>query len=1133
LIAPVSVPSELDAESKSSDRHILAPRLKAILTLFVWLVTLILSCLSAPSGGVRFEGEFFLFGTIVLSIGALILILRKRSVQAPLIVPLACFGLLMFFPQVISRSDVERSVTLDLYFVVLIIVPAFMDLWSWRVQVAVGISSLFALVLTFTQNGNAIPFSSLLLIATAALLASFTRFVQQREISEEIQRWRDLASRLLEQVSVKQFPEQVWNVMLMESVLLVALIFIDISLGQNELSPSVLTKFYGIAIAVFGSSLAVLVPAKRMPRVVMLTTTLIAFVLSLARIGYPESGAFFALPLICLFLVASFLHWTVELQLQLVWSSFVGDLLIKLASVRKSDVALGILSAIDETLHRFRAEIATLVLGGALSVFLISSLRRYRYSQFSQFVNLYDLNGTGKVSGTSPRIHLLENPCEDRILPERNRTLFFGLFSVGIVSSAISSRLLQSRGDVLGWSIVCTWVGFLLFWAALIYQERKNPKWPRLWTLGATLNALLILWPTVLLVSAGDAGAHWIFWPIVLCVGIGSIPWGFNQLIPLLLIDAGLGIELSYRLELSLEENSILLGAGILSALLSVQNARRLREKYLFVNFHRAIDRAKNEAEVLRVLSDYLLNLFGADAVFLSLNSAHLELLREGQSASLLPGAWPFESIRQEVVRTKSDALGVMVSPVNWLSGRFGFFNDQLGVVSPSAGILVELQGDRETPKPTADSEEVEEPRPPCLFIATSFPIFASVREQELMLTQMLAAVARLKLSSYLRAQAEERLSQAIEAQANQREYELNTLVHDINNTVQDLTLLCELILEDSTADPGTKSEDSLVIERVKRIATIARSVATVVSDAKRRRELERLQDLTPRELVEVTEIVRELVLFSTIRAERKRIQILIGEMPQQKLYALVSFREHLETILRNILNNGILYSRPGSNIGISVHANPRFVFIEVTDNGAGLSAEECEAVFSPGFRGKAASGIQGGLGLGLAESRRVARAAGGDIRASSQGIGRGSTFTVSLPRQDAPTQSSSGQNWALLVDDQSTLTDFYARAARAMHLEPRVASSVDEALEIVHTHGRPRLVMTDIHLGESDGLDLVQRLRELFGPQLPILVISGLNSDDVMRRVREVGATDFVAKPVGRRALFARIQSLVSSEGD
>ena len=318
------------------------------------------------------------------------------------------------------------------------------------------------------------------------------------------------------------------------------------------------------------------------------------------------------------------------------------------------------------------------------------------------------------------------------------------------------------------------------------------------------------------------------------------------------------------------------------------------------------------------------------------------------------------------------------------------------------------------------------------------------------------------------------------------------------------------------------------MLPRVKRIEGIARSVATVVSDAKRKREHEQLDYLRPRELVEVTAVVCEVLSFAKLRGERKRITVEGKQLPEEELWVKVSVREHLESILRNLLNNAIIYSPAGSTVVLGVHYHDSLVSIEVIDDGPGLTPEESEAIFERGVRGRHGSDVRGGLGVGLAESRRVAESAGGSLVAKSEGSGSGSIFTLSLPRHPAPPHLVHGESWALLVDDEPPLVDFYSRLAAGLQIEPFTASSVEDAVAILEERGQPSLVITDIALGGSDGLDLVRYLRSTFGTSVPILVISGLPDNDVAERARAAGATDFVHKPVGRRALFARIQSLL-----
>lgn len=1126
-----TVPSGISASHSDAEAEYLISRLKAALTLFVWLATLLLAGLGSLSHSpAPIIGKLTALGSIVLSLGVAALILAPRKRILTVAVPFCCFLFLITSLQFAGHPSSQRSVLLDLELVILIIVPAIFGLWSWKMQSVAGLAAVGTLLVRGILPDGALAVQTVVLICTAGLLATLVLRLQGAQPDSQTSRWQILASRLLHEASLRHLPQQLWSIMLLQSGLMVVLIFVDISLGRDELSSPVLAKLYGLIIVVFGSSLAVLLRPERVPRAIMLTCTLVGFILSLSRIGSLDSGVLQALPLVYLFLVTSPLHWGIEVQLQLVWSLLLGDLLIKSAAVRLASTSQTWFEIIGEMLAANRGEIAVMILGGTVSVLMASSIRRYRFSHLSQFVDLYQLSGTKEEDAEArmdeaARQTRLQGSIQIRALPERNRQLLFGLLCLGLFSCALSSRLLLLRSEPSGGLLVLTWMIFLLLWGVLFYQDRRASSWAHLWGFGAALKVLLLLWPTALLLTTEGSGHLWIFWPAALCLGIGFIPWNLQELVPIVLIEMALGVELSFRLGFGPEANAILLGAGVVGVLICLQNSRRLRERQVFTHYQKSLSECSGDAEVSLVLADYIRYLFDAEAVFISRNPEHLEYLRGDISFLLKKGDWPIRELRDGIVDPSREKKDVDIRAINWLPGKLTFFDRRLGMIAPACGLLVDIG--------PADAEGVTLPRM-LLFIVTTMPVYEATRDQELTVARMLAAMAGLKRREFAEQDERHRLSQAVEAQVIQREYELSTLVHDINNTVQDLTLLCEMILEDfpeEEAPPAPGAEPSVAL-RVKRIAAIARSVATVVSDAKRRRELEKLEDLTPRELVEVTEVIRELVSFAAIRAERKRITVEQPALPAENIFVLISVKEHLETILRNILNNAILYSPPGAKIWLRLWADEATVYIEVKDTGPGLTPDEFQTVFEPGYRGKAATTIQGGLGLGLSESLRVARAAGGDIVAHSSGPGEGSTFTVTLPRQVRSVHPSVSQHWALLVDDQPALTDFYARIARAMQLQPEVAASVDEAWTIVESRGRPGLVMTDIHLGSSDGLELVKRLRSEFGNQLPIVVISGLTSEEIMQRVRAVGATDFVAKPVGKRALFARIQSLIASEG-
>lgn len=111
-----------------------------------------------------------------------------------------------------------------------------------------------------------------------------------------------------------------------------------------------------------------------------------------------------------------------------------------------------------------------------------------------------------------------------------------------------------------------------------------------------------------------------------------------------------------------------------------------------------------------------------------------------------------------------------------------------------------------------------------------------------------------------------------------------------------------------------------------------------------------------------------------------------------------------LRRALDNLLDNARKYSPPDTSIQVRAAATPCGVAVEVVDRGEGIAAEDLERLFTPFFRAdRSRNRATGGVGLGLALSRRIVRAHGGDLVARS-GPGEGTTLTLTLPaRPPAP----------------------------------------------------------------------------------------------------------------------------------
>jgi signal transduction histidine kinase len=109
--------------------------------------------------------------------------------------------------------------------------------------------------------------------------------------------------------------------------------------------------------------------------------------------------------------------------------------------------------------------------------------------------------------------------------------------------------------------------------------------------------------------------------------------------------------------------------------------------------------------------------------------------------------------------------------------------------------------------------------------------------------------------------------------------------------------------------------------------------------------------------------------------------------------------RERLQQIILNLLSNAIKFTAAGGAIVLSVQASTKAVVIRVADNGRGIPADKLDDIFEPFVRVESGfSRANDGAGLGLAISRALSRAMGGDLTVEST-LGRGSTFTLSLTR--------------------------------------------------------------------------------------------------------------------------------------
>ena len=283
-----------------------------------------------------------------------------------------------------------------------------------------------------------------------------------------------------------------------------------------------------------------------------------------------------------------------------------------------------------------------------------------------------------------------------------------------------------------------------------------------------------------------------------------------------------------------------------------------------------------------------------------------------------------------------------------------------------------------------------------------------------------------------------------------------------------------------------------------------------------------------PAEVVGLVDQARNTFLSS---GDRHPLEI---NLPEDLPRVLADPRRIVQ-VLTNLFSNAARHSPVSSPIRVAAVQEGVHVAISVSDEGRGVPAERLPDLFSKHAGGDARRGGLGS-GLGLAICKGLVEAHGGRIRAESAGTGRGTRFTFTLPpaeeaRNDAtspPSRSARStsqgqQETRVLVVDDDPQTLRYVRAALvSAGYIPIATGDPDELPHLLGTH-KPHLVLLDLLLPGSDGIELMEGMPGL--ADLPVIFISAYGRDETIAKALDAGAADYIVKPFSPIELIARVR--------
>ncbi|HEY9380712.1 MAG TPA: ATP-binding protein, partial [Burkholderiales bacterium] len=290
--------------------------------------------------------------------------------------------------------------------------------------------------------------------------------------------------------------------------------------------------------------------------------------------------------------------------------------------------------------------------------------------------------------------------------------------------------------------------------------------------------------------------------------------------------------------------------------------------------------------------------------------------------------------------------------------------------------------------------------------------------------------------------------------------------------------------------------------------------------------------------------------------AEAKRVALV--QTIDRGAPALIGDPGRLQQVLWNLLINAIKFTPSGGKVEVVLRQIDSQLELQVCDTGSGVPKDFLPHIFDR-FRqfDSSTTRVHGGLGLGLSIVKSLVELHGGTVAAHSEGVGRGATFTVTLPiaavepvlarepmvngtlenaiaaiDQNAPTLHGLK---VLVVDDEADARALLHRILSEYGAKVLTASNAGDALECL-LRERPTIIVSDIGMPHTDGYALIGQIRALppeFGGRTPAIALTAFARPEDRRRALVAGFQLHLAKPVDPEALVlacARMAEVVGS---